>query len=172
MPEIKPLELHQIEAVKRLIITVCHEIFQVSEERIWRYDDMADLEDVRSHYFDNNGTFLVLIDTDKVVGSGAIRRLDNQTCELKRMWLLKEYRGKGFGKQIAQRLLDFAKTADYRQVRLDLLEPQKQAQAMKLYRRLGFDFIERYNNSPGKIFMEKIIYNKIIQSSSNTSCPS
>jgi len=166
MIEIKPIELDQVEEVQQVIVAVCHEIWQLSEEVIRRYDAMSDLDNLRclrrfakrpSHYFDNNGTFLVLIDEGRVVGSGAIRRLNNDICEVKRMWFLKAYRGRGLGTKMAQMLLDFARKKGYKKVRLDTADEQKQAQAIQLYQRLGFYFIERYNDSSCTRFMEKIL---------------
>jgi putative acetyltransferase len=157
MIEIKPLQLHQVAEVKRVIVAVCNEIWQVPEEVIRRYDAMSDIDDVQSHYFDNNGTFLVLIDDGRVVGCGAIRRLNDDICELKRMWFLKDYRGRGWGTKMAQMLLDFAMITGYLKVRLDTTDEQKQAQALKLYQRLGFYFIERYNDGPCTVFMEKML---------------
>ena len=156
MIEITTIKLYQIEEVKQIIFAVCSEIFQVPEEVIRNYD-MSDIDDVRSHYLDNKGTFLVLVDDDKVVGSGGIRRLNDDICELKRMWLLKDYRGQGFGKKMAQMLLYFAKKAGYKKVRLDCRDEQKQAQAVNLYKQLGFYVIERYNDSICTVFMEKIL---------------
>jgi len=157
MIEIKPIELDQVEEVQQVIVAVCHEIWQLPEEVIRRYDAMSDLDNLRSHYFDNNGTFLVLIDEGRVVGSGAIRRLNNDICEVKRMWFLKAYRGRGLGTKMAQMLLDFARKKGYKKVRLDTADEQKQAQAIQLYQRLGFYFIERYNDSSCTRFMEKIL---------------
>lgn len=157
MIEIKPLQLHQVAEVKRVILAVCKEIWQVPEEVIRRYDAMSDIDDVQSHYFDNNDTFLVLSDDGRVVGCGAIRRLNDDICELKRMWFLKDYRGRGLGTKITQMLLDFARITGYKKVRLDTTDEQKQAQALKLYQRLGFYFIERYNDGPCTMFMEKML---------------
>jgi putative acetyltransferase len=114
MIEIKPIELDQVEEVQQVIVAVCHEIWQLPEEVIRSYDAMSDLDNLRSHYFDNNGTFLVLLDEGRVVGSGAIRRLNNDICELKRMWFLQAYRGQGLGTKMAQMLLDFARKKGYR----------------------------------------------------------
>src|SRR5919202_1167975 len=157
MIEIQPIQLQQSKEVKRLIFTVCDEIFQVSEETVRRYDTMSDIDEVRSHYFDNGGTFLVLIDEGRVVGSGAIRRLSDDICELKRMWFLKPYRGRGLGTKMGQMLLNFAKNTGYKKVRLDTLDEQKQVPALNLYKRLGFYFIERYNDSFCTVFMEKML---------------
>ena len=157
MIEIKTIKSHQIEEVKRVIIAVCNEIWQLPEEVIKHYDAMSDLDDVQSHYFDNKGTFLVLIDEERVVGSGAIRRLSDDICELKRMWFLEDYRGRGLGTKMAQMLLDFARITDYKKVRLDTIDEQKQAQALELYQRLGFYFIDPYNTSLCTVFMEKML---------------
>jgi putative acetyltransferase len=157
MIEIKPIQLHQVEEVKRVVVAVNQEIWQVSDEVISRYDAMSDIDDVRSHYFDNKGTFLVLVDDGKVVGSGGIRRLSDEICELKRMWFLKDYRGRGLGMRMAQMLLDFAKNTGYKKVRLDTTDERKQAQAIKLYKQLGFYFIERYNDGSCTVFMEKML---------------
>jgi putative acetyltransferase len=155
MIEIKSPQLQQSEEIKRLIFAVCNEIFQVSEATIRRFDTMSDIDDVYSHYLDNGGTFLVLLDQERVVGSGAIRRLNDDICELKRMWFLKEYRGRGLAKNMAQLLLDFARNAGYKKVRLDLFDEQKQAQALEFYKRIGFYAIAPYNDSFCTVFMEK-----------------
>lgn len=85
MTEIQTLQLHQIVAVKQIIITICQDIWQVDEETIRHYDTMTDLDDVRSHYSNNGDLFLVLLDKGEVVGSGGIRRLSEEICELKRL---------------------------------------------------------------------------------------
>ncbi|MEA5505942.1 GNAT family N-acetyltransferase [Halotia wernerae UHCC 0503] len=159
MVEIRSIQQHQIEQAKQTIMTVCLEIWQgiLTEEDLRRYDSMSDIENVRSHYFDNSGIFLVLVDNEQVVGTGAIRKLDDEICELKRMWFLKEYRGKGWGRKMAQMLFNFATQVGYRKVRLDLANEKGQSQALKLYRRLGFYPTERYNDSPCNIFMEKLL---------------
>lgn len=157
MIEIRPIQQHQIEQAKQIVMAVCLEIWQdvLTEEDLSRYDSMSDIEQVRSHYFDNDGVFLVLLDNEQVVGTGAIRKLDDEICELKRMWFLKAYRGQGWGWKMAQMLFDFARQRGYRKVRLDLANEERQPQALKFYTMLGFYPIERYNDSPCNIFMEK-----------------
>ncbi|NJM59055.1 MAG: GNAT family N-acetyltransferase [Oscillatoriales cyanobacterium RU_3_3] len=158
MIEIRPIQQHQIAQAKQIVITVCLEIWQDlrTEEDLMRYDSMSDIEQVRSHYFDNRGVFLVLLDKEQIVGTGGIRKLDTEICELKRMWFLKEYRGQGWGGKMVQILFDFAKQVGYRKVRLDLANEERQQQALKFYKKLGFYQIDRYNNSPCNIFMEKL----------------
>lgn len=53
MIEIQPIRSHQIERVKSIILEVCQEIFEVSEIVIQQYDDMSDIDKMRSHYLEN-----------------------------------------------------------------------------------------------------------------------
>jgi putative acetyltransferase len=53
--------------------------------------------------------------------------------------------------------LDFAKKSGYKKVRLDTVDEFKQAQAIKLYKQLGFSLIERYNEGFATVFMEKVL---------------
>jgi putative acetyltransferase len=159
MLEIKPIAQHQIESAKQIVITVSLEIWQgtITEADFRRLDSLSDIDKVRSHYFDNHGTFLVLVDRDRVVGTGGIRKLDDEICELKRMWFLKAYRGQGLGWQMAQRLLGFAKQAGYRNIRLDLASKERQLEALNFYQKLGFYAIDRYNDGLCEVFMEKTL---------------
>lgn len=156
---IRPIEPHQIEQAKQIVTAVCLEVLQgiLTEEDLRRYDPMSDIEYVRSHYQDNSGLFLVLVDNERVVGTGGIRKLNEEICELKRMWFLKEYRGQGWGWKMAQMLFGFARQVGYRKVRLDLAMEERQQQAIKLYRKLGFYPIEKYNESLCTVFMEKLV---------------
>jgi putative acetyltransferase len=144
---IKPLTDDQVEAAKAVIAEGCFEFFGQAPLAF------EDMDDISANYAGPSGTFLVLIDDGQVVGTGAIRRLDDQTCELKRMWFLPPYRGKGYGTKMSELLLGFARSAGYKRVRLDTA-PELES-ATKLYQRLGFGPRERYNDGPCTMFMEK-----------------
>jgi len=139
----------QIEAAKTVIAQGCLEFFVQPPAKF------EDMDKISSMYREPSGIFLVLLDGDRVVGTGAIRRLDEQTCELKRMWFLPAYRGNGYGRKISEALLEFARSAGYRRIRLDT--SPLLTTANRLYQRLGFHPIERYNDGPGTIFMEKCV---------------
>lgn len=158
MITIQPLQPHQISAAKNVIATVCQEIWSIDPEELFsRWDSMPDIDDFACHYLGNSGTFLVLMDGNTVIGTGAVRALDATTGELKRMWLLKDYRGRGLGKTLVLRLVDFARQAGYERLRLDVFDPERQATAIALYQRLGFHFIDRYNDGFCSVFMEKVL---------------
>jgi putative acetyltransferase len=145
--EIQRLDDSQIDAAKAVVTAGAMEFFGHPPHA---FDDM---DNISVQYREPSGIFLVLTDSARVVGTGAIRRLDAETCELKRMWFLPEYRGKGYGTKITERLFDFARNAGYKRVKLDTVPALESAN--KMYRRLGFQPIERYNDGPGTIFMEK-----------------
>jgi putative acetyltransferase len=160
--EIKPIEPHQASQVKQLILDCVVELklwrpentLQEIEAELDRMNEFSDLRDVQSAYFNNNGMLLVLLDNQKVVGAGGIRRLDDEICELKRVYFLKEYRGRGFGLQMMNQLLDFAKDHNYKKIRLSVLNSNIQIAAVTLYKKLGFYEVESPSSS---LRMEKIL---------------
>lgn len=165
--EIKQIKPDQAPQVKQLIIDCCVELkiwkphltSEQIEQELDGVNEFNDLNNVETTYFNNNGTFLVLLDNEKVVGSGAIKKIDDDICEVKRVFFAQEYRGKGLGSQIMRQLLDFAKTHGYKKARLDILNPTVQTAAVALYKKFGFYEIIPYCNpsiSMG-LFMEKTL---------------
>jgi putative acetyltransferase len=163
MIRIDAIQPGQIADARRIIRTVCYEFFgpePKSDEGLAHFCQqfeqeqmLADMDNLQQHYAAPHGAFLVLLDDERVVGTAALRRLDDETCELKRMWLLPPYRGLGWGRKMAQQLLDIAVRRGYKRTRLDT--SPRQQQALRLYTKIGFQPIERYNDGPCEIFMEK-----------------
>jgi putative acetyltransferase len=159
MTNIRPIKLEEVPTARWLIYFVAHEIFNDSrplEESMAYYDArgvLEEMDDVQRSYFDNDGTFLVLVDGDQIVGTGAIMKLDAEVCELKRLWFLKEYRRKGLGYQMTQELLSFARSKGYKRVRLET-DRDAQSQALNFYKRLGFYEIPRYSQHDDEVAME------------------
>ena len=158
MITIRPIQNGEIPAVKQIIHTVAFNIFGFDgtlEESIRHFEELGihqDLEDIQTHYFDKGGTFLVTLDGEQVIGSGALRKLDENTVELKRMWLLEAYHGQGIGYRLLIQLFDFAREMGYTQIRLQT--SPEQIQALDFYRRVGFYEIPCYNEDVGEISME------------------
>ncbi|RMB57647.1 GNAT family N-acetyltransferase [Dokdonia sinensis] len=85
---------------------------------------------------------LVLYDNGVAVGCGAIREMDNQAFEIKRMFVHPTARGNGFGKAIVKALEDWARELG---VTRCLLETGKRMpDAVALYKKLGYTQIENY----------------------------
>ncbi len=92
------------------------------------------------------GTLVLVRAGEQVVGCGAVRPHGPGTCELKRMYIQPEARGKGYGRLLAVALLEWSKHAGYEKALLDTLARLKPAVA--LYHSLGFVEIPQYNENP------------------------
>lgn len=162
MMEIRPIQEHEILEAKRVIFTVAFEIFKEAgtlEESIAKYSTqgkLSEMDDVQANYFDNGGAFLVTIQDGRIIGTGAIRYLDEGVCELKRLWLLTEYHGQGFGFRMMQELLRIAREKGYKIIRLET-DRIVQARAVQFYKRLGFYEIPRFGDDPDDMGMELIL---------------
>ena len=82
----------------------------------------------------------------------ALRPLQNETCEMKRLFVSFDYRGTGAGRLLA--LAVMAKALCYQAIRLDTVPSM--AAAIQIYKSLGFQSIEPYceNPIPGALFLE------------------
>jgi putative acetyltransferase len=114
------------------------------------------MNDIGRTYFEEEGIFLVMTDEEKIIGTGAIRKLDESTCELKRVWLLFEYHGKGLGYRMIQELFRFAREKGYQRIRLET-DRDGQRRAYELYRRLGFYEVPRYSDNEDDVAMELLL---------------
>jgi ribosomal protein S18 acetylase RimI-like enzyme len=155
---IRPIRGGEIPAAKRVILTVAYNIFGFDgslEESIRHFEvsgAFKDMDNVGIHYFNAGGTFLVALNGDQVIGSGALRKVDLRTAELKRMWLLEAYHGQGIGYRLIQKLFEFARKRGYAQIRLQT-SPQ-QVRALDFYRKVGFYEIPSYNEDVSEVSME------------------
>jgi len=87
------------------------------------------------------------------LGCVAMRPLETEICEMKRLYVAPAGRGQGLGKALTLAVIEAARTSGYREMRLDTLPSM--ADAQKLYRALGFTEIAPYYDTPiaGTVFM-------------------
>ncbi|MCK5779786.1 MAG: GNAT family N-acetyltransferase, partial [Psychrilyobacter sp.] len=87
--------------------------------------------------------YLVAIQDEKVVGGCGIASFNNDEniCELRKLFLLKEGRGQGLGQKIVEECLEFAKQQGYKKCYLDTLSNMESA--IRLYEKLDFERLSK-----------------------------
>jgi ribosomal protein S18 acetylase RimI-like enzyme len=100
------------------------------------------------------GRILLARDGNAVVGCVAVRSLGGGTCEMKRLYVRPDGRGRGLGRSLVEAAIGAAYEQGYERMRLDTLPQMVEAQP--LYESLGFREIEPYydNPVPGARFLE------------------
>lgn len=97
-------------------------------------------------YAPPEGRLLLATVDGRVAGCGGYRRIDPGTCELKRMYVRPEFRGRRVGRMIADSLITSARAAGYRRILLETTTYLLAAQA--LYASIGFRPRELYADAP------------------------
>jgi len=115
----------------------------------------ADASDLPGPYAPPAGALLVATFAGNSAGCVAFKKLDDETCEVKRMFVDPAFRRRGIARALMLRLLERAQARGYRRVRLGTLHTMTAAQT--LYRDLGFVEIPRYrpDEHTDTMFFEK-----------------
>lgn len=114
----------------------------------------SDIRDLDAVYPGNRGCFLFAELGGKMVGTVGVRRFSEDVAELKRLYLTEGVRGKGIGEALCLEAMDKAARLGYKFLRLDTTT--RAAAALRLFAKLGFQPIPRYNEDPyAEIFMER-----------------
>jgi GNAT superfamily N-acetyltransferase len=93
------------------------------------------------------GSLLLGVDeAGQVVCVGGIKRLPDGACEIKRMYVVPEARGRGIGRRLLLALEDEARALGYEIARLDT--GPKQPGAQRMYEQAGYRPIDNFNENP------------------------
>ncbi len=114
----------------------------------------AELESLETMYSAPTGSLLLAVKDEKYIGCVAVRKLDDGVCEMKRLYLLDEYKGHGYGKQLVIAIMQKATTLGYKTIKLDTLP--KLDIAIDIYKKIGFVETTAYYHNPlqGVVYME------------------
>jgi len=138
------------EIAKKLLIEYADSLgFDLSFQ-----DFEQELADLSNHFASPEVCLLLAIYESQAVGCVAIKRFDNDICEMKRLYVKPQFRGLGIGRALAEAVIKHAQKVGYDCMRLDMVLPRDSARS--LYLSLGFKDIEpyRYNPMERAVFME------------------
>lgn len=106
------------------------------------YDD-ATTDKLYELFIKKGAAYFVAIVNNNVVGGSGIyptEGLPDDTCELVKMYLLPQARGRGLGRTLIEKSLNFAKEAGYKNVYLETMPELKQA--LNVYAKFGFEYLK------------------------------
>ncbi len=138
-----------LEYAKSLNFSLCFQSFD------------QELAGLPGDYAPPNGRLLLAEYDGQLAGCIALHELGPGICEMKRLYLRPEFRGKGLGRALAEKLIEDARQIGYERMRLDTVEPAMKG-AVALYRQLGFREIPPYRENPiaGALYMELDLYSR------------
>jgi putative acetyltransferase len=113
-----------------------------------------ELADLPGGYAQPEGCLLLALHREQVAGCVALRKIGEDICGMKRLFVRPSFRDLGIGKALAQTVIQEAIKKGYSRMRLDTVPSMKEARG--LYKKLGFEPIPPYcrNPIPGAVFLE------------------
>ncbi len=117
-------------------------------------DFEAELANLPGEYAPPEGRLYIALYRSQPAGCVALRKIDDNICEMKRLYVRLQFRKKGIGRALAIAIIEEAQRLGYRSMRLDTVPSMREA--ITIYRSLGFKYIGpyRYNPIEGAIFLE------------------
>ena len=105
-------------------------------------------------YAPPTGCILLAKEESEAVGCVALRRISEDVCEMKRLYVKPTFRKQGIGGRLAESMMEEARLRGYRIMKLDTLPSMREA--LRLYESLGFRKTTPYRHNPvkGAVFMQ------------------
>jgi putative acetyltransferase len=153
------LAMHLLQAETAAQIELARELFKEYETglgiSLCFQNFEKELAELPGDYAPPGGRLLLAYDDGEPAGCIALRKIGEVVCEMKRLFVRDQFRGKGIGRSLTEVIIHEARDIGYQRMRLDTL-PGKMDKAIALYQSLGFKEIEPYYNNPvpGAKFME------------------
>lgn len=116
-----------------------------------------ELAELPGDYAPPEGRLYLALEWSRPAGCVALRKLADDTCEMKRFYVRPLFRGRGVGKKLATALIGEARQMGYKRMLLDTVPSMQRA--IVLYRALGFRPVAPYRDNPieGATFMELLL---------------
>lgn len=105
-------------------------------------------------YAPPSGCILLAKEGSEAVGCVVLRRISEDICEMKRLYVKPQFREKGIGRKLSESMIGEARARGYRIMKLDTLPSMREA--LRLYESLGFRKTTpyRYNPVKGAVFLQ------------------
>jgi GNAT superfamily N-acetyltransferase len=106
-------------------------------------------------YGGKNGSLLLALSGVNYIGCVAIRKKENEICEMKRLFIKPSYKNQGIGRKLVNQIIAEAIRLGYKKMILDTLE--RLSPAIHLYKNFGFKETSAYYKNPleGVIYLER-----------------
>ena len=131
-------ESSDIETIKELFVEYSH--IKGAESCFVSFD--KELNDLAGYY--SGGAILVGFEEDRPVACVAIRKISEETCEGKRLFIKPEYRGKGYARIMIKAMTDKASELGFKEV-VFTTKPEVMTVGYGLYKRMGFEELSEEN---------------------------
>lgn len=99
-------------------------------------DKLEDIKDIKKFYFQNQGSFFIAEDKNKIIGTIGIEQEGKIKARIKRLYILEEYRRKGIAQKLLDKAINFCKKNKYKKVILTTLYNLKPA--LNFYKKNNF----------------------------------
>ena len=147
-----------VEANTDALIAKAKELFQEYAESLGfdlcfqNFDQ--ELDDFPGQYSPPMGRLFLALSENQPIGCVGLRSFEKGVCEMKRLYVRPDFRGRKAGRLLAEATIKAGKVTRYEIMRLDTLPSMESANI--LYKSLGFRQIEPYRQNPinGAIYME------------------
>ncbi len=148
----RPKEVEELFTEYTNMLVRLDPLFQESLDEQNYSEELEHLED---KYGLPQGRLYLLMDGETPAASIALHKIDEKTCELKRLYVKPGYRRQGIAEKLLDRIIEEARETGYSYMVLDTMPALKEA--IRLYEKKGFYRIEKYNNNP---FEKMLFYRK------------
>lgn len=135
-------------------IGLCHDLDDFLNELVGGEKNRA--EYIQYNKLDDIHDVIVAYDEDTPVGSAGFKKYDDDCAEVKRVFIKREYRGKGISKKLMELLEERARNKGYKYLILE--SGESLVAAMSLYRKIGYKIIPnygQYKDMPDSVCMKK-----------------
>ena len=158
-------ELGDVRSLMRAFVAWHRERHHEDIALVDRYFDQrafdAELAGLPGKYARPKGRLLIAYRDGQAAGCVALRDLGEGICEMKRMFVPSAFRGSGIGRALANRVIEGAREAGYRRMRLDT--SKRQDEAMRLYESAGFRRIPPYYELPDDVRSWLVFFELVLQ---------